>query len=95
MSHLVLGKILGVFLNTLTTDGKYPVEDWENLQLLIQMELSDKQKLFLNFLLHFWNLHQILNILKKKIMVIANVFPKLETVINFVRPLFVRKCLKY
>ena len=45
------------------------------------------KKNFLNFLFHFWNLHQILNILKKKMMVIANVFPKLRTVKNFVTPL--------
>ena len=40
MSPLVLGKILGVFVNTLTAEGKYPVEDWENFQLSIQMQLS-------------------------------------------------------
>ena len=44
-----------------------------------------KEKLFLNFLFHFWNLHQILNILKEKMIVIANVFPKLQTVKIFVR----------
>ena len=31
MSPLVLREILAVFVNTLTTDGKYPVQDWENL----------------------------------------------------------------
>ena len=36
MSALVLGKILGVFVNTLTADGKYPVQDCENLKLPIQ-----------------------------------------------------------
>ena len=49
------------------------------------------EKLFLNFLFHFWNLHQILNILKKKMMVIANVFSKLQTVKNFFTPLC-KKC---
>ena len=42
---------------------------------------------FLNFLLHSLNLHQILNILKKEMIVIANVFPKLQTVNILVRPL--------
>ena len=42
---------------------------------------------FFDFLLHFWNLHQILNILKKQIIFIANVFAKLQSVKNFVRPL--------
>ena len=46
-----------------------------------------KEKLFLNFLFHFWNLHQILNILKEKMIVIANVFPKLQTLKIFVRKL--------
>ena len=44
-------------------------------------------KVFLNFLLHFWNLHQILNILKKRMIAIANVFPKLQTVKILLRAL--------
>ena len=46
-----------------------------------------KDKHFLNFLLRFLNLHQILNILKKKMIVIVTVFPKLQTVNILVRPL--------
>ena len=46
---------------------------------------------FLNFLFHFWNLHQNLNILEKKIIVIANVFPKLQIVKDLVRPIS-KKC---
>ena len=38
------------------------------------------EKHFLNFLFHFWNLQNTLNILKEKMIVIANVFPKLQTV---------------
>ena len=52
------------------------------------MQVSEKRKIFLNFLFHFWNLHQILNIFFKKMMIIANVFPKLQTVKNFFKPLF-------
>ena len=40
MSPLALGETLGVFLNTLTGDYKYPLQDCENLPLLIQMQLS-------------------------------------------------------
>ena len=87
MSPLVLGKILGVFLHTLTADGKYAVEDWENLQLRMQMQLSKKRKTFSHFFVPFLNLHPILNIFRKNMMVIANVFPKLQTVKNFVRRL--------
>ena len=66
MSPLVLDEILGVLVNTLTANGKYLVQDCENLRLPIQMQLSQKRKSVLNFLVHFWNLNQILNILKKK-----------------------------
>ena len=45
------------------------------------------EKPFLNFLFHFWNLHQILNILKEKMIVIADVFSKLEIVKKLVRTL--------
>ena len=34
-------------------------------------------RLFLDFLLHFWNVHEIYNILKKRKSVIALLFPKL------------------
>ena len=76
MSPLVLGEKIAVFVNTLISDGSYPVPGCENLQLPIQMQLSEKQKTFSEFFFHFLNLHQILNIFKKKMIVIANVFPK-------------------
>ena len=53
MSPLVLGEILGVFVNTLTADGKYPVQGCENLQLPIQMQLSGKPKTFSEFFVLF------------------------------------------
>ena len=43
MSPLVLGEILGVFVKTLTTDGNYPVQDCENLQVPIQKKLCEKR----------------------------------------------------
>ena len=49
------------------------------------------EKLFLNLLFHFRNLNQILNILKKKIIVIATAFPKLRNVKNLVRAIS-KKC---
>ena len=52
------------------------------------------EKAFLNFLLHFWNLHQYLNILNKRMIVIANVFPKLETVNILLRPLFKKRLFR-
>ena len=42
------------------------------------MHLFKKQKFSLIFLRHFWNLNQILNILKKQMSLFADVFRKLE-----------------
>ena len=53
MSPLVLGKMLKVFVNTWMNDGKYPVQDSENLQLLIQMQLSEKRNSFSQFFVPF------------------------------------------
>ena len=53
MSPLLLGEILDLFVNILTADAKYPVEDCENLRLPIEMQLSEKRKPFLNFLFYF------------------------------------------
>ena len=46
MSPLALGEILAVFVSTLTEHAKYSVQDCENLTLQIQIELSEKQKIF-------------------------------------------------
>ena len=49
---------------------------------------------FLSFLLHLWNLHQILNIFRKNKIVIGNVFPKLTTVQGLVTPLTIQRPCK-
>ena len=84
-SPQVLGEILGLFFKILTADGKCPVWDCENLPLPIQIQISKQQQNSSKFFLHFYVLHQILNILKEKLIVRANVFPKLRTVKIFVR----------
>ena len=40
MSPLVLPEILEVFVNTLSGDAKYAIQDCENLQLASEMQLS-------------------------------------------------------
>ena len=87
-------EIIGSFFITWTADYKYPVPDCENLPFPIHIQLSSKKKPFLGFLFHLWNLHQILNIFKKKKIVIANVFPKLATVQGLVTPLTIQRRLK-
>ena len=53
MSPLVLAEILEMFVNTLTGDGKYPVQGCENLQLPIQMQLSENWYSFSEFFIAF------------------------------------------
>ena len=44
--------------------------------------------------MNFWNLHQILNSLKKKLILIATLFEKLDTVKDLVRSLFQKDRLR-
>ena len=46
MFPLVTGETIGLFVNILTADEKYRVQDCENLELPIQMQLSEKRKTF-------------------------------------------------
>ena len=48
-SFLLAWEILGLLVNTSAADEKYPVLNRDNLTILIQMQLSQKQKIFLNF----------------------------------------------
>ena len=53
MSPLVTSEILGQHVNTLTYDDKYSPRNSESLPQTIQMQLSKKLKIFLDFLLNF------------------------------------------
>ena len=53
MSHLVLGDVLVVFVNTLTVDCKYTVQDCKNLHVPCQMQLSEIRKTVSQFLVTF------------------------------------------
>ena len=70
-SALVTSEILRLFVNTLTPDDKYSGRNmqifWQQLQTL----LSQKVKSFFDLLLHFWNVHEIENILKQKKNILA------------------------
>ena len=77
-SLLLACQIFGLLVNTFATDEKYPVLNRENITITIQMILSEKKKVFLKFLLDFWDLSEILNLSKKKVSFKAFVFPKLR-----------------
>ena len=52
-SLLLTCKILGVLLNTLAADEKYPVLNRDNLTIPIRMQLFNQQKTFSEFLAAF------------------------------------------
>ena len=74
-----------MFINTLTADEKYSVPKKDNLTQPIQMQLSKKQNVFLNLFLDSSNLDQIFNILKKMMIIIAYIVPKLQIAKDVVR----------
>ena len=66
MSPVVLGEILGVFVNTLTADAEYPVQDCKNLQLPIQMQLPEKRKMLAHIFVQFLKATSISKHFEKK-----------------------------
>ena len=54
-SPLLTCQILGLLVNTLAVDEKYPVLNRDNLTIPIQMELSHKQKTFSQLFAAFSN----------------------------------------
>ena len=76
----MLWKILRLFVNTLTADDKYSLPNRDNLTQSIQTLLSQKPKTFSEFFSSF--LRSALNFehfQKKKMTLIADVFPKLPS----------------
>ena len=65
-SALVTSEIFRLFVNTLTPDDKYSSRNRKIFLQQLQTPLSQKECLFCGFLLHFWNVHEIYKILKKK-----------------------------
>ena len=73
---LVLCKILGLFVNTLTDDRKYSLLYRDNLTQQIQILLSRKPKTFSQLSSEILKPTSNLNIFKKKKTLIADVAPK-------------------
>ena len=76
---LVLCKILGLFVNTLSEDDKYCLLYRDNLTQPIQILLSQKQKTFSEFFSPFLKTTLNFERFQKKMTLIADVFPKLPS----------------
>ena len=72
MSALVTSEIFRLFANTLTPHVKYSRRNMQIFWQQLPTPLSQNRKNFFDFLLHFWNVHEIENILKKKKCILAN-----------------------
>ena len=76
---LVLCKILGLFLNTLTDDDKYCLLYRDNLTQPIRRLLSQKQKIFFQYFSTFSKSTLSFEHFPKKMSLIADAFPKLPS----------------
>ena len=76
------------FRNTLSANDNYPVEDCENLPSPVQMSLSLKRNFFSDLFVPFLETPSNFKHFEKKMILIATLFGKLDTVKGFVRPLF-------
>ena len=79
--------MLGVFRNTLTANGKYPVRDYEKLSSPIQMKLSLKPNIFSDSFAPFLEYTLNFKHFEKQMIVITTLFLKLHTVNDLVTPL--------
>ena len=79
-SFLVKSEILGLLVNTLTSDCEYSCSNRETLSLPIQRQLSEKLKTFSPFFIVFLECTLNLEHFKKQMSLIAQVFLKLLTV---------------
>ena len=70
-SALVWSEILSLFVNTLTPDNKYSRSMCTISRNKFKRTYLKNKRLFLNFFLHFWNVHEIKNILEKKKSILA------------------------
>ena len=71
-------KILGLFVNPLTADDKYSLLNRGNLFEHLQMQLSEKQKIFSEFFFAFSKFSFNFELFQQKVSLIADVFLKLK-----------------
>ena len=78
-SLLVTCQILGLLVNILVADEKYPVPNRDNLKIPIQMQLSRREKAFSRFYAAFFKFSWNFEPFEKKMTLIAFVFSRLWT----------------
>ena len=76
---LVLCRILGLFVNTLTDDDKYSLLYRDNLIQPTQILLSQKQMTFYQFFSAFLKSKLSFKHFQKKMILIGDIFPELPS----------------
>ena len=84
-SLLETSKFFSLFFNTFTADDKYSLISRYNSMQTIQMHLSQKQKIFSEVFSAFFETALNFEHFRKKMTLIAYVFPKLPTTKDVVR----------
>ena len=84
-SLLMIWESLRLFVNTMSAVDKCCLSNRDNLMPPIHMQLSQKLKTFCRFILHFRNFCSILDILQKKMTLIAYLFLRLRPGKSMVR----------
>ena len=74
-----------MFVNILTPDDKCFLLNRDNLRQRIQMQLSQKQKTFSEFVSAIWRTRLIFEPFQRKMTIIADAFTKLQTPKNMVK----------
>ena len=85
MALLVISETLGLFLNRLTADVMYFLRNKQNLQQSIQMESSKIQRIFPESFQAFLKSTSSIELLNKKMTLLAYGFPKFWAVKDVVR----------
>ena len=85
MSVWVKCNILGLLVKTLTVDEKYCLVYSGNLTQKIQMQLPNKEKTFSQFFSSFLKSKLKFEHFQKKMTLIADIFPELQTPKDVVR----------
>ena len=70
-------ELVRLFVNKFTGNDKHYLLNRDNLMQPILMQLSQKQKSFSQFFLHFQNSYPLLNICQKKMTFIAEAIPQI------------------
>ena len=71
MFALVTSEFFLLFVNTFTPDDKYSVGISRHSENKFKRLYLKKERVFFDFLLHFWNVHEIWNIHKIKKSILA------------------------